>query len=246
MKKRILVSVVVIIVIVVAVIVALFSVVGTSKYATVKGKIADELSGDPVRGTRMVIDGRSTILYQTTRYEITRIPPGEHTLEVSPPSGWVKFTKTMTFKKGDNQLDIALKGEKIPDLTGIICFTESEPEELILEVRYVNSEGIGMTEFPQLPITLDGTLWEAIEIEGAEEEEELYEKGEVLFEGEIEHFWDSQAYLAKNKGRIPWDKIPVRLEDEKLGIMDVRVHLEQEDFTDIIDEIELYPKKEGF
>ena len=229
---------IIVIVAVAAIFVGLFVAIGTSKYGIVKGKIADELSQDPVRGIKIVVNGRSTILYQTTDYQLTKIVPGEYTIETFPPLGWIKFTKTIKVKSGNNQVDISLKGDKIPDLTGIICFTESEEEGIIVEVRFVDSEGMGMTEFPQLPIKIDATLWEKIG------EEDTWEKGKKLFEGTIEYYWDSQAYLAKNKGILTWDKLSIKFKDEKSGVMEIQVHLEQGNFKDTVDDVQLFPKKE--
>ena len=219
--------------------VTFFVKASSSKYGTIEGKIADELSGDPVRGVRIVVDGRSTILYQTTSYKLTKIPPGEYLIQVSPPSGWVKFTKKIKINPGKNRLDIPLKGDKIPDLKEIICFSESKKEGIIIEVRFVDSKGIGMTEYPRLPIKIEVTLWERIG------EEENYKKGKKLFEGPVKDFWDSQSYLEKNKGILAWDKIPgIKFEDRKMGIMEVRVHLKQGNFKDIIDDVKLFPEKE--
>jgi len=238
MKKLFLYLVVIIIIIVIAVTTVLFATLRAPKYGIVKGKIVDELSGDPVKGVRIVVDGRSTVLYRSTSYELTRIPPGEYTLEASPPSGWIKFTRNIKIKPGENKLNIPLKGDRIPGLTEIICFTESDKKGITVEIRYVDPEGIGMTEFPRLPITVEATIWERIG------EEDNYKKGKKLFEGEIEHFWDSSAYLAKNKGFIPWDKLPIKIEEEKWGIMEVRVKLEQGEFKDTIDDVQLFPVKE--
>jgi len=225
-------------VVAVVILVGIFMAISTSKYGIVKGKIADELSQDPIRGIKIVVDGRSTILYQTTNYQLTGIVPGEYTIETFSPPGWIKFTKTIKVKSGNNQLDISLKGDKIPNLTEIICFTESEKEGIIIEVRFVDREGMGMTEFPQLPIEINATLWEKIG------EEDTWERGEKLFEGTIEHYWDSQTDLAKNKGTLTWDKLPIEFEDEKSGVMEIQVHLEQGNFKDTVDDVQLFPKKE--
>jgi len=241
MKKPFLYLIVIIVIVVAVAVVAAFSVVlRAPEYGIVRGKIADELSGDPVRGVRIVVDKRSTVLYQTTSYKLTRIPPGEYTLEASPPTGWAKFAQKIKVKPGENVVNIPLKGTHIPDLKEIICFSESKEKGITIEIRYVNSEGIGMTEFPQLPINVEVTLWERIG------EEDSYKKGKKLFEGAVEHFWDSKAYLAKNKAFIPWEKILVDIKEKKWGIMEVRVHLKQGDFKDTIDDVQLFPEKEEY
>jgi len=241
MKRRTLyLTVSIIIVVIVAAGSVLFATFKAPKYGIVKGKIFDELSGDPVKGVRIVVDGRSTVLYRSTEYKLTRIPPAEYTLEASPPSGWIKFTKKIKVKTGENKLDIPLKGDKIPGLTEIICFTESDKKGITVEIRYVDPEGIGMTEFPRLPITIEVTLWERVGEEGN------YRKGKKLFEGPVQHIWDSLEYLAKNKGFIPWEKIPVDIKEEKWGIMEVRVKLQQGEFKDTVEDVQLFPVKEEY
>lgn len=222
-----------------AVISTVFATLRAPDYGVIKGKIADELSGDPVRGVRIVADNRSTTLYQSTSYKLTHIPPGEYTLEASPPTGWAKFTREVEVQAGENTVNIPLKGTRIPGLKEIISFSESGQKGITVEIRYVGEEGTGMTEFPQLPIDVEITLWERLG-----EEEENYRKGEKLFEGPVKHFWDSNAYLAKNKAFIPWDELPIDPEEKKRGIMEVRVHLEQGNFQDTIDDVQLFPAKE--
>ncbi len=237
MKKRILYAAI-IIVVGIALAIGLSATLSVSKYGIIKGKITDELSGDPIKGVRIRVDGKSTILYHSKYYQFTGIPPGKQNIEVFPPPGWVKFTKTIKVKPGENEVNISLKGDKIPDLTKIICFTESKKRGIIVEIRYVDSKGVGITEFPRLPVKIEVVLWERIG------EEDNYVKGNKLFEGTIEHFWDSDAYLAKNKGILSWSEIPIKFEDKKRGIMEIRVHLEQGDFKDTVDDVSLFPEEE--
>ncbi|MBE0478290.1 hypothetical protein IBX65_04105 [Candidatus Aerophobetes bacterium] len=232
--KKVFIYISAIVVVVVVLIVAFVMTLASPRYGIVKGKIYDELSGDAVRGVRLVLDERSTVIYQISRYELTKIPPAEHTLQVSSPAGWISFSKTFKVRAGENEVDIPLKGDKIPDLTGIICFTESEKEGITVEIRYVDSERIGMTEFPRLPIKINVTLRERVG------REEPYEKGEKLFEGEVKDLWDSGEYLAKNKGFLPWDEVAVKFEDRKYAILDVKVTLEQGDFEDTIGDVKLF------
>ena len=74
-------------------------------------------------------------------------------------------------------------------------------------------------------------------------DEENYTRGKELFGGPIELFWDSKAFLAKNKGIIPWGKIGEHLEIEKYGILDVVLHNPQGDFEDTVDDVKLYPEE---
>ncbi|MCD6317965.1 carboxypeptidase regulatory-like domain-containing protein [Candidatus Aerophobetes bacterium] len=226
-----------VIAIVIVVIVALFVGLRGGSYGTIQGKAPDELSGDPVRGLRIVVDGRSTIMYRSTTYKLTKIPPGKYTLKAVAPN-YYDFSKEVKIHRGKNLLNFAMRGKEIPDLSGIIVFTDSKEEGIQIEVRFTDSKGVGITDFPCLPIKIEGTLWKRIG------EEENYVKGEKIFEGPIKHFWDSNAYLAKNKGIIPWDKIKVKPKKDEYGILDVRVHLKQGDFKDTVDDVKLF-KEEG-
>ena len=82
-----------------------------------------------------------------------------------------------------------MRGKEIPDLLGIIVFTESKEKGIEVEIRFTDSKEMGITDFPCLPIKIEGTLWKRIG------EAENYIKGEKIFEGPIKHFWDSNAFL---------------------------------------------------
>ncbi|GAG58018.1 unnamed protein product, partial [marine sediment metagenome] len=65
-------------------------------------------------------------------------------------------------------------------------------------------------------------------------------KGRKILEGPIELFWDSGAFLARNKAIIPWERIKIDRETEKLGILELALHTPQGDFSDTIDDVQLY------
>jgi hypothetical protein len=208
----------------------------SEKYGTVEGKIVDALSGDPVWKVNIVLDGKSTTQYMSKTYRLTGIKPGSHTFEATAPN-YYSFSKEIKVKKGENVLDVSLKGEKIPDLQGIIVFTESLEKGVQLEIRFTDSKGEGITKFPCLSLNLEGKLYVRLG------NEEGYTRGKELFSGPIELFWDSRAFLAKNKGIIPWEKIGEHLEIEKEGVLDVVLHTPQGDFKDTVDDVKLYPEE---
>ncbi len=208
----------------------------SEKYGTVKGKIVDALSEDPVWEVNIVLDGKSTTKYMGKTYRFTGIKPGSHTFKATAPNYYV-FSKEIKVKKGENILDVSLKGEKIPDLQGIIVFTESQEKGVQLEIRFTDSKGEGITKFPRLSLNLEGKLYLRLG------DEENYTRGKELFSGPIELFWDSQAFLAKNKGIVPWEKIGEHLEIEKYGILDLVLHTPQGDFEDTVDDVKLYPEE---
>lgn len=227
----------IVVVIIVVLLVVLIPRWMAGEYGEVRGEAVDILSGDPVWKIRIVVDGKSIRKYRypTKTYYLTGIEPGSYTLKAIAPN-YYDFTEDIQVKRGENILDISMKGKEIPDLQSIIVFSESVEKGIELEIRLVNSKGEGITEFPALPLDLEGTLWARI---GTEEE---YVKGRKILEGPIELFWDSDAFLARNKGIIPWEKIKIDRETEKLGILELTLRTSQEDFSDTIDDVQLYKK----
>jgi len=234
MKKPIVYTIIIGIVIVVLLAIFLPRLIG-EKYGEVRGKAVDVLSNDPVWKIRIVVDGKSTLKYRypSKTYYLTGIKPGSYTLKATAPN-YYDFTKDIQVKRGENIVDIPMKGKEIPDLQGIIVFSEPVEKGVQLEIRFTNSKEEGITEFPCLSLSLEGTLWARI---GSEEK---YVKGRKIMEGPIELFWDSDAFLAKNKAIIPWGEIKIDRETEKFGIMEVTLHTPQGDFSDTIDDVQLY------
>lgn len=233
-KSHVYLDIIVVIIIVVLLVVLIPRWMG-GEYGEVRGEAVDALSGDPVWKIRIVVDGKSIIKYKypTKTYYLTGIEPGSYTLKAVAPN-YYDFTEDIQLKRGENILDISMKGKEIPDLQRIIVFSESVEKGIELEIRLVNSKREGITEFPALPLNLEGTLWARI---GTEEE---YVKGRKILEGPIELFWDSDAFLARNKGIIPWEKIKIDRETEKLGILELTLRTSQGDFSDTIDDVQLY------
>lgn len=233
-KSHVYLDIIVVIIIVVLLVVLIPRWMG-GEYGEVRGEAVDALSGDPVWKIRIVVDGKSIIKYKypTKTYSLTGIEPGSYTLKAVAPN-YYDFTEDIQLKRGENILDISMKGKEIPDLQSIIVFSESVEKGIELEIRLVNSKREGITEFPALPLNLEGTLWARI---GTEEE---YVKGRKILEGPIELFWDSDAFLARNKGIIPWERIKIDRETEKLGILELTLRTSQGDFSDTIDDVQLY------
>jgi len=208
-------------------------------YGILQGKVTDHYSQDVVRKLHLTIDGRSDILFQSKDYQFTHLPPGKHTLYAEAPY-YHPFSQELEIKRGVNVFDFTMEGKEIPDLAGIICFADPVDRGIQIEIRFKNSKGIGISDFPALPLQLEGKLYVR---EG--EDEDNYSRGRLIFEGPIEIFWDPNAYLSRNKGIITWDKIEIDPEKEKYGIMELVLHTPQGDFEDVIEDVELQlPKKE--
>ncbi|RLE06788.1 hypothetical protein DRZ78_04090 [Candidatus Aerophobetes bacterium] len=222
--------------VIIAVCLGIFFSIERAKYGEVEGKVVDELSGDAVRGVKIVLDGKSTTHYMSKTYRLTGIKPGSYTLKVTAPN-YYDLNKDIFVKKGKNLVDISLKGKEIPDLKGIIIFTEPKNKGIEIEIRFTNSKGEGIVNYPCLPLTLEGKLFTRI---GTEKK---YIKGKKIFEGPIELFWDSKAYLAKNKAIIPWEKIHIDQKEKKYGILEVTLHTPQGDFKDTSDDVKLFKEE---
>ena len=102
----------IVVVIAVVVIIALFIGFRGESYGIIQGKAADELSGDPARELKIGVDGRSTIMYRSTSYELTKIPPGDYTLKATAPN-YYDFSKEIKIHKGKNVVDFGMKGKEI-------------------------------------------------------------------------------------------------------------------------------------
>lgn len=229
-------SVYIIIGIAVAVCLTIFFSLESAKHGEVEGKIVDKISGDAVREIKIILDGKSTIHYMSKTYHLTGIKPGSYTLKVSAPN-YYDFNKDIQVKKGKNLVDIYMKGKEIPDLKGIIIFTEPKDKGIEIEIRFTNSKGEGIVNYPCLALTLKGKLFARI---GTEKK---YIKGKKIFEGPINLSWDSEAYLAKNKGIIPWEKINIDQKEKKYSILEVTLHTPQGDFSDTSNDVKLWKEE---
>lgn len=210
----------------------LFLFLTGEKQGRIEGKITDTLSGDAVWRATISIGGKSTIKFTSTSYRLTGIPPGSNTLRARAPN-YHDFTKSVKVEKGNNSMDIAMRGREIPDLQGILVFTEPTEKGLQVEIRLTDSRRIAIMNPPALPFGLEGTLFARRGIDGE------YEKGRKIFEGTIDLFWDPKDRLARNKGIIPWDRIEADPQLEKHGILEVVLHTPQGDFDYVTEEVEL-------
>ncbi len=206
-------------------------------YGILKGKVTDLYSQDVVRKLTLNIGGRSDILFQSKEYRITHLPPGKYTLTAEAPH-YHPVTQELEIKRGENVFDFTMEGKEIPGLAGIICFTDPTNRGIEIEIRFKDAQGVGISDFPGLPLQLEGKLYVR------EGDADNFSRGRPIFSGPIELFWDPKAYLARNKGLIPWSKIQVE-EKEQYGLLELLLHTPQGDFEDTIEDVELKLKEEG-
>lgn len=206
-------------------------------YGILKGKVTDLYSQDVVRKLTLSIGGHSDILFQSKEYRITRIPPGKYTLKAEAPY-YHPVTKELEIKRGENVFDFTMEGREIPGLAGIICFADPTDRGIEIEIRFKDAQGVGISDFPGFPLQLEGKLYVR------EGDAENFSRGRMLFKGPIELFWDSKAYLARNKGLISWDKVQVDKEKEQYGLLELLLRTPQGNFEDVIEDVELVKKEE--
>ena len=200
--------------------------VGQSRKGVMVGTVTDALSGDPVHKAKILVGGRSTIRYMDKNFEITNLRPGKYTLRISA-WGYESVAMDVAVGRGVSRVDVAMKGTEIPGLDHIIVLANSiRGQGIQLEIRFANKEGIGIDHFPRLPMTMDAKLYSRI---GTEEK---YTRGRLIYSGSVDLYWDSKAYLGKNKGIIPKEKLKVDPKtDGKYGVLDMVLHCPQGDFN---------------
>lgn len=206
-------------------------------YGILRGKVTDLYSQDVVRKLTLKIGERSDILFQSKEYRITRIPPGKYTLHAEAPY-YHPLTREIEIKRGENIFDFTMEGKEIPGLAGIICFSDPTDRGIEIEIRFKDNQGVGISDFPGFPLQLEGKLYVR------EGDNNNFSRGRLIFEGPIPLFWDSKAYLARNKGLISWDKIQIDAQKEPYGLLELLLHTPQGDFEDIIEDVELVKKEE--
>ena len=126
-------------------------------------------------------------------YTFTHLVPGEATLEISAPS-YLPKSIPVTVKRGTNRLDspIELIGYEIPDLTTWVVFEENKGEDIVLELRPIDSNGSAIINHPALDLWIGARISVKIEDDSpvGDREAQGRRRGEVLFEGALQWQWD--------------------------------------------------------
>jgi Carboxypeptidase regulatory-like domain len=205
------------------------------RWGVVEGTVVDELSQGPVWHAAIVVDGRSTVKFNSTEFSLRKIASGDYTLKVSAPN-YLDVTKPITVKPGQNVVHIAMKGSGVSDLKGILAFAEPLEEGLRIEIRMTDSDGVAITNHPAIKCRLEVALYLR---EGVEPH---YAKGMQLFEGPVDLVWDRQDSLARYKGMITWDKMKIRPKDNQIGMLEAALFTSQGTFTFTNNEVEFSQK----
>jgi len=202
---------------------------------SVEGRIIDALSNDSVWQAWIVVDGKSTLKFEDTRYRLTGIEPGTYTLKATAPN-YTDFSKKIEIKDGKNVVNISMKGIEVPDLSEIIAFTETSDKGILIEIRLLDSEKTAIEHHPAIPLRMEGELFLRM---GDSSDHNL---GKKIFSGPIEVFWDPEENLAKNKGIIPWDKIKTEPKGNLYGLLRLNIHTDQGSFSYLVKDTELFPQ----
>jgi len=207
------------------------------KNGEVRGSIKDAYNGESVWNAQITVGNKTTFKYTSTSYSLTEIPPGSYTLKAVAPN-YYDFEKSIEVKPGRNGINIVMKGKEIPDLKGILIFAISQKKGMDIEIRLTDSELLPIKHPPGFPFTLEGELF----VKEGDDKNPV--KGRKIFSGPIDLRYDSKEVLAPNKGLIPWEKIKVNCEKEKLGILKVTLHTPQGRFEkETKEEVELCPNR---
>ena len=202
---------------------------------SIEGRIIDALSNDSVWQAWIVVDGKSTLKFEDTRYRLTGIEPGTYTLKATAPN-YTDFSKKIEIKDGKNVVNISMKGIEVPDLSEIIAFTETSDKGILIEIRLLDSEKTAIEHHPAIPLRMEGKLFLRM---GDSSDHNL---GKKIFSGPIEVFWDPEENLAKNKGIIPWDKIKTEPKENLYGLLRLNIHTDQGSFSYLVKDTELFPQ----
>ena len=205
------------------------------RWGVITGTLVDELSQEPVWHATIVVDGRSTVKFSSTEFRFSKIAPGDYTLKVNAPN-YLEISKPISVKSGQNIIDLVMKSSGIPNLKGILAFSEPFEKGLRVEIRLTDSDGVAITNHPAIECRLDVALYLR---EGVESH---YAKGMQVFAGPLELFWDRKDSLARYKGIIPWDKMEFRPKHNAIGILEATLFTSQGTFTFTNDEIEFFQK----
>jgi len=127
-------------------------------------------------------------------YKFTHLEPGEGELEISAPS-YVSQTISVSLKRGENRLPepVDLVGHEIPDLTKWIIFEDRVGNDVVQEIRPVNSKSPAVLNHPCLDLWIGARISVQIYdgLPAQEETEEGSERGEELYKGVLEWEWDA-------------------------------------------------------
>lgn len=192
--------------------------------SSISGQIFDAVSGMPVYGARVTFGNKSINLYLSKEFQLTDLPRGKGTLQVTAPGFYEEVqTFILTGKKMD--ISIPLRGKEVPGLGGVLIWGEWEGDDLRLDIRLTTPEGRGIEYFPALLFDAEVRITENLGTPQAPV------GGRLLFDGNPQLYFDPSSKLEKLKCKIQSREIKKPRPGVALGILDFFLHTGQGTFT---------------
>ncbi len=182
---------------------------------TLEFRVRDAVSGRWVWDMAVRLQDRKIIGYYQSDagpllYRFTHLRPGAATLTVEA-DGYQRAAIPVTLRRGANMLEnpIEMVGLGIPDLQKIYIFEHREGEDLVAEIRPVNSQGTAILNHPCMDLWIGCRVSVQVKdgVPTREETEKGAGRGEELFRGQIPWTWDPAPETQfRYTARIPLSK----------------------------------------
>ena len=191
---------------------AVVAVARAGRPTTLEFTLRDAVSKGWVWDATLTLQGRTIrSYYQTDRgvqtLSFTRLHRGDDTLRISAP-GYEAKAVPVVLKPHANRIasPIDLSGIEIADLQYFIVFQSFEGNDIVAELRPVNSDGTAIVNHPCLDLWIGARV--SVQMVSGEAATEATDKGasrgEELFRGRIEWSWDaSPETVFRYSARIP-------------------------------------------
>lgn len=188
------------------------------------GTVTDAANGMSVNKARIVFDGRTTTLYTTAEFRLSRLAGTGGILSVDA-DGYEPFQKQVALRGRETRIHVALQGREVPGLAGILAWCAWEPEALRIDIRLIDSAGVTLEHFPALPFTARARL--SVNI-GTNDRPR---PGALLYEGPVSITYDPSARLDRLKGRIPRTAISAPPGTAERGMLELALGTPQGSYT---------------
>lgn len=126
------------------------NVPGDALYQTVRGRVVDELSNQPIPGANVIIPGSDPLIGASTdpdgRFKIERVPVGRHTFQVTFLGYLPKVLSSLSVDAGKEVvLDIMLS-ESVTELESVVVTADLNKARPINEMALVSAQSFSVEE----------------------------------------------------------------------------------------------------
>lgn len=212
MKRRKLIALPIVAVLIVVCASAVFAALWLSMDTTLEFKVRDAVSGKWVWGAIMKLQGRTIVGYYQSDvallpYRFTHLAPGKATLEITA-DGYQPVSIPLTLKRGTNRIvkPIDMIGLEIPGLKKFYFFESWDGEDILAELRPVNSAGTAILNHPCVDLWIGCRVSVQMKsgVPAREATETGSSRGKELFRGRVPWEWDPAPETQyRYKARIP-------------------------------------------